>query len=211
MTQTKQDLELYGRRSSHYTRTVCMLAHELGITLEVHPVFNLMSEDPADYAGNPALKLPVLRDGDAVVYGHLNACQLLAARAGRPVHFAWHAESPLSMNAHELVAHAMATEVEVVFHEVVAKRAEDATSHKRRASLMNALTWLDANLVAIRAELPTDRPAWFELALFATLEHLPFRNPMDLSPWPNLIAFVAEFGQRPSAQATPYRFDQPPA
>ena len=46
--------------------------------------------------------------------------------------------------------------------------------------------------------------------LFCLLEHLPFRNPIDLSGLPALTAFVATFGARASAQATPYRFDAPP-
>jgi hypothetical protein len=33
---------------------------------------------------------------------------------------------------------------------------------------------------------------------------------MDLPGFPRLAAFVREFGARPSAQATPYRFDRPP-
>jgi glutathione S-transferase len=203
-------MELYGRSSSHYTRTVCMLAHERDVVLEVHPVFNLLSEDPADYAGNPALKLPVLRDGDTVVYGHLNACTMLAKRSGRPVFMPGDAHTPLLMNAHELLAHAMATEVEVVFHEVVAKRPEDATSHKRRVSLVNTLAWLDANLEAVRAEMPQDRANWFDLALYCMLTHLAFRNPIDLSGWSALVGFEQFVAARPSAQATPYRYDKPP-
>jgi hypothetical protein len=33
---------------------------------------------------------------------------------------------------------------------------------------------------------------------------------MDLSSMPQLTAFAGDFGARPSAQATPYRFDAPP-
>jgi hypothetical protein len=60
------------------------------------------------------------------------------------------------------------------------------------------------------AELPADRIALFDLGLFALLEHLPFRNPIDLSGMPRLTGFADAFRERPSAQATPYRFDAPP-
>ena len=89
----------------------------------------------------------------------------------------------------------------------IVSRPADAASHKRRASLGLCLAWLDSNLEAIRGHLPADRIRLFELMLFALLEHLPFRNPLDLSGMPKLLAFAAEFGARPSAQATPYRFD----
>lgn len=206
-------IDIIGRQSSHYTRLVRLLAHELGIDYVLRPIFDLMSEDPAAYAGNPALKLPALRIGDTVVWGSQNACRMLARRApGGTARVFWpeDARSPLSMNAHELVAHAMAAQVEVVFHEIVSKRPPDAASRKRRASLLNCLIWLDGHLDEIRGELPSGKIALFELSLFCLLEHLPFRNPIDLSRMPRLTAFAAMFAARPSAQATPYRFDAPP-
>jgi glutathione S-transferase len=211
-------LTLIGRSSSHYSRVVRLLAHALDVPLALSPVFDLMSEDATAYAGNPALKLPALRDGEEVLWGSGNACRRVAARAadgGARVFWPEHATTALLMNAHEMVAHAMATQVEVVFHELVSKRPADATSRKRRASLIGSLHWLDAHWPAIGAELPAGRIALIELQLFALLEHLRFRYPpdapLDYAPTPHLDAFVAEFRQRPAAQATEYRFDSPPA
>ena len=205
---------IIGRQSSHYTRVVRMLAIELDVAVELEPVHDLLSNDPDVFAGNPALKLPALRlDGD-VVWGSANACRVLARRsAAGEDGVAWpeQARSLRLMNAHELVAHAMAAQVEVVFHEIVSRRAPDDASRKRRASLVNSLGWLDRELEAVRGELPQGRIALLELQLFCLLEHLPFRNPMDLSGWPALVAFADAWRQRPSARATPYRFDPPPA
>ena len=207
-------LEIIGRQGSHYTRMARLLAHELGVDYTLQPIYELLSEDPAVFGGNPALKLPALRQGDTVIWGSQNVCRALARSVPggeSRVFWAEDARSVLLMNAHEIVAHTMAVQVEVVFHEIVSKRATDTASHKRRASLENCLAWLDANLPAIRAELPSDRIRLFELALYSVLEHFGFRNPMDLSAAPQLTGFVAEFGQRASAQATPYREDKPPA
>lgn len=206
-------IEIIGRQSSHYTRVVRMLAHELGVEHTLQPIHDLLSEDPAVFAGNPALKLPAVRIGGDVVWGSQNACRAIARSvSGGEARVAWadDARTPLLMNAHEIVAHAMAAQVEVVFHEFVAKRPPDAASRKRRASLVNCLAWLDTNLEAIRAELPPGRIAMFELMLFALLEHLPFRNPLDLSAMPRLTGFVAAYAKRAPAQATPYRFDPAP-
>ena len=210
-------IEIIGRQSSHYTRQVRLLAHELGVDYVLQPIHDLMSEDPATFAGNPALKLPALRQGDSVVWGSLNACRWLARQADNGVvRVFWpeQAATPLAMNAHEVLAHAMAAQVEVVFHEIVSKRPPDAASRKRRASLLGCLAWLDAHLPEIHAQWSPSKGApeiaIFDLGLFCLLEHLPFRNPIDLSPMPRLTAFADDFRTRPSAQATPYRFDAPP-
>lgn len=206
-------IEIVGRQSSHYTRQVRLLAHELGVDYTLQPIHDLLSEDPSAFAGNPALKLPAVRQGDVVIWGSLNACRWIARQApdgASRVTWPEDATTPLLMNAHEVVAHAMAAQVEVVFHDIVSKRPADATSRKRRTSLGLCLAWLDAHLDAIHAELPAERIALFDLGLFCLLEHLPFRNPMDLSRMPRLTGFAGEFGLRASAQATPYRFDAPP-
>lgn len=202
-------MELLGRQSSHYTRVVRMLAHELGLELPVRPLHDLMSLDPASYGGNPALKLPILRLGDEPLFGTLNICRALAAHAGRSQDVYWpgQADRPLLMNAHELLAHAMAAEVEVVLHEAVMRRPPDAASTKRRDSLLACLAWLDAHLDAVLQQVRQRPISWFELCLFALLAHIPFRNPLDIGGLRRLLAFEGEFAQRPSAQATPYRFD----
>jgi glutathione S-transferase len=206
-------IEIIGRQSSHYTRQVRMLAHELDVESILLPIHDLMSEDPAVFAGNPALKLPAVRQGETVIWGSLNACRWLAHKANNGfarVFWPEQASSMLLINAHEVLAHTMAAQVEVVFHEIVSKRPPDAASRKRRTSLIQCLAWLDRHLQDIHAELPTSRIAIFDLGLFCLLEHLPFRNPIDLSSMPQLTAFVDAFGARTSAQATPYRFDAPP-
>ena len=206
-------IEIMGRQSSHYTRQLRLLAHELGVDYALQPIHDLMSEDPAVFAGNPALKLPALRQGDTVVWGSLNACRWLARQADdgiARVFWPEQAATALAMNAHEVLAHAMAAQVEVVFHEIVSKRPPDPASRKRRTSLVECLAWLDRHWDDIRAELPPARIAIFDLGLFCLLEHLPFRNPIDLSSMPRLTAFASAFATRPSAQATPYRFDAPP-
>lgn len=206
-------LEIIGRRSSHYTRMVRLLAEELGVAYVLRPIHDLLSEDPAVFAGNPALKLPAARLGETTVWGSLNACRLIARSAPdgeARVFWPEQAHTALLMNAHEVLAHVMAAQVEVVFHEIVSRRPADATSRKRRTSLMLCLEWLDKYLDEIHAGLPVNRIALFDLGLYALLEHVPFRNPIDLSPMPRLVDFVAAFGERASARATPYVFDAPP-
>ncbi|KFL37259.1 glutathione S-transferase family protein [Arenimonas donghaensis] len=206
-------ITILGRQSSHYTRQVRMLAHELGVDYTLSPIHDLLGDDPQAYGGNPALKLPALQVGDTVVWGSGNAMRVLARqRPGDEARVAWpeQSTSTLAMNAHEVLAHAMAAQVDVVLHAFVAKRPPDAVSAKRRTSLINCLAWLDANLDAVHAELPADRIRCFDLGLFCLFEHLAFRNPIDTSAWRTLQVFSAAMARRDAALATPYRFDPPP-
>jgi len=51
------------------------------VACEFVPAHDLASLDPRDYAGNPALKLLVLIQGDAVMFGAENFCRVLAEPA----------------------------------------------------------------------------------------------------------------------------------
>ena len=70
--------DLIGRQSSHYTRVVRLLAHELGVEVTLQPIRDLLSEDPAVFAGNPALKLPAVRLAGETIWGSQNACRAIA-------------------------------------------------------------------------------------------------------------------------------------
>ena len=71
-------IEIIGRQGSHYTRMARLLAHELGVDYTLRPIYDLLSEDPAVFGGNPALKLPALRQNGTVVWGSQNVCRALA-------------------------------------------------------------------------------------------------------------------------------------
>ena len=205
-------LEIIGRQSSHYTRMVRIFAEELGLSYDFAPIFNLLSCDPGDYAGNPTLKLPIVKlDGEAI-FGSVNICRALARAAGAKGRVFWpeDADSTLLLNAHEILSHAMTAQVDVVIHEIAQKRPPDDASRKRRESLLNSLQWLDERVEEVRAALPGRKLSVFEVGLFCLLGHLPFRNPIDRSDLPRLRAFEEEFGARESARRTPYRFDKPP-
>lgn len=201
--------EIIGRQSSHFTRVPRMVAAELDVACNFTPVRDLMSRDPQVFAGNPALKLPILRTSGDTVFGSVNICRALARLAGAEDRVFWpeQSDTALLMNAHELVAHAMTAQVDVIVHEIVEKRPPDNASLKRRESLAGCLQWLDGRLDEILAALPDSDVRIFEVQLFCLLSHLPFRNPMDLSGMPKLTAFEARLGERESAKATPYRFD----
>ncbi len=206
-------LRITGRSSSHFTRLVRVFALELGVACEFVPVYDLASLDPRDYAGNPALKLPVLTQGDATVFGAENICRVLAESAPERRRIVWPEDvrDMQARNAQELVRHAMQAQVQLGFGTQVAKLPADSVYFvKAAAGLRNALAWLDERLPSVIDALPPRDLSVLEVSLFCIVEHLAFRATIPLAPYGRLTAFARAFGKRASAGNTAYRFDVPP-
>ncbi len=207
-------MQLVGRRSSLFTRLPLFFIERFGVACEFLPIPDMTLTAPAVYAGNPALKLPILRiDGD-VVFGAQNICRVIAGRAaadGSEVRVVWPEElhTHRARNAQELVSHGMAAQVQLVMGTVLGKLpAENMFFVKARDSLAASLEWLDRNVDAVVNQLPEARDfSLFELSLFCLVEHLVFRPTVPVAPYARLITFAADFGQRAAAQRTAYRFD----
>lgn len=204
-------VQIVGRRSSHFTRLTRIFAEELDIAYEIVPIYDMTPRDPAVFADNPALRLPILRTRDGVLFGTENICRAIAERAQSPGMVVWPEQlrDNVSRNAQELVWHCMAAQVQIVFGTVIAKLPGDNLYfEKARAGLTGALTWLDAHIAAALNALPPSRTlSLFEASLFCLVEHLQFRATVPVDGYPALVSFAREFGKRASAQRTPYEFD----
>jgi hypothetical protein len=73
------------------------------------------------------------------------------------------------------------------------------------------MRWLEKNLNATLQRLPPRDLSLFEVSLHCLIEHLIFRPTLPIDPYSSQLDFTREFGKRPSAQRTPYRFDTKPA
>jgi hypothetical protein len=210
-------LTLIGRRSSLFTRLPLFHAEALGVTYGFVPVMNLTDLDLRSYGGHPALKLPVLQIGEEVVFGARNICRCIVARADAAaaarVHGLDRHHDALSMNAQELLSHAMSAQVQQVMGlQVAGLPADSLFFTKSMAGLQGALGWLDAHLEQVLATMPEDRLfSDFEVALFCLVEHFTFRATLDVSAWPSLQSFAKQFARHPAAVATAYRYDATPA
>ncbi|WP_244754162.1 glutathione S-transferase family protein [Rhodanobacter sp. B2A1Ga4] len=203
-----------GRSSSHFTRLVRVFALELGVACEFAPVYDLASLDARDYAGNPALKLPVLTKDGTTVFGAENICRVLAEFAPAQRRIVWPEDvrELQARNAQELIWHAMQAQVQLGFGTQVAQLPADSIYFaKAAAGLRNALQWLDERLLPVIATLPPRDLSLLEASLFCLVEHLAFRVTVPLAPYGHLAAFAREFGERASARHTAYCFDVPPA
>ncbi|MBL8268453.1 glutathione S-transferase family protein [Steroidobacter sp.] len=207
-------LQIVGRRSSHFTRLTRVFAEELGVAHEIAAIYDMTLRDPAIYADNPALKLPILRCDDGVIFGAENICRALAERAPSSPRLVWpeQLKSNVSRNAQELVWYCMAAQVQLVFGTVVAQLpADNLYFEKARTGFVGALHWLDTNLSLALGALPADRQlSLFEASLFCLVDHLQFRKTVPVEPYSALLSFTQAFAERPSAQRTTYQFDVPP-
>lgn len=198
---------IVGRSSSHYTRLVRMFALEAQIEFEFQPILDLMSLQKADYAGNPALKLPILVTSDGPLYGSLNICQALdgLSPAAPALRWPWQMPDRVAANAAELVQQAMATEVQIVLNRLAGVADDSPQQRKALTGMAQTLDWLDRH--AEQFLQPDQRPGYLELALYCLLTHIPFREVMVLEPLPNLEPWREGMDRRDSARATVYRFD----
>ena len=205
---------IVGRSSSHFTRLVRLFALELGVACEFAPVYDLSSLDARDYAGNPALKLPVLTIDELAIFGAENICRALAELAPEHPRIVWPEDvrDAQARNAQELVWHAMQAQVQLGFGTQIAKLPVDSIYFVKAATgMQNALEWLDERAQEVIDDLPPHDISMLEASLFCLLAHVEFRATVSLTPYGRLTAFALAFSQRPSAQQTPYVFDLPPA
>ncbi|HSU38782.1 MAG TPA: glutathione S-transferase family protein [Polyangiaceae bacterium] len=206
-------LTIVGRSSSHFTRTVSIFAAELAAPCAFEPVFDIRSREAHVFGENPMLRVPSLRTPEGTWFGSLNACRELARRSTSDLPLVWPEDltQPAGANAQEIVTDAMSTGVVIVLSRVNGLADDVPLLDKPFARLAGALAWLEANLDAVLAPLPERRLSFLEVSAFCLLTHLEFRELGRLDGRPRLQAFCSRFGARPSAQQTPYRFDQPPA
>lgn len=205
-------MHLYGRSSSHFTRIPRIFAAELEIEVEFHLIRDLMSTDPDDYGGHPALKMPTLETDAGIWFGSLPICRELAQCSELSLDIVWpeDLQRPVASNAQELVLTAMSTEVGLVMGKATGVAADNAHQVKLRASLLGAMQWLEINAGRAIATLPPERDLSFlEVSLFCLVEHLEFREVLSLDAYPELRAFGQRFAGRSSAKATGFKFDFP--
>ena len=206
-------IQLIGRRSSLFTRMALIFAEALRVPYELLPIHDMSALGPDVYAGNPALKLPSLRRGESVLFGTLNICRAIAEGCDASNEIVWPEtlRDDLSRNAQELVWHCMSAQVQLVMGMVLGQLPGDNVFFvKARKSMENSLAWLDSRLADTLDVLPRRSLSVYEVSLFCLIEHLSWRNTMNVASFKTLAAFAEDYGTMPAAQCTRYRFDPPP-
>jgi len=201
---------IIGRSSSHFTRVTRIFAAELGVDTSFRVVRDLMSSEPADYGGNPALRIPSLQTPQGVWFGSLNVCRELWRRSSPRPRVVWpeDLDTPVLANAQELVLQAMSTEVSLIMAKLADASTSNAHNAKLRTSLVNMLSWLEEHASAMLAALPPERDlSYLEVTLFCLVTHLEFRDVLPTACYTELNKFCQRFATRASVLQTAYRFD----
>jgi glutathione S-transferase len=188
-----------------------MFAAELGVAYAFEVVKDLRSLSAADYAGNPALRMPILKSPRGDWFGAQNICRELARLSPRSLSVVWPEalDQPLLANTQELTLQAMATGVSLIMAQVSGADGDAPLLQKQRASLANLVAWLDTHVERALAELPAARDLSFlEVTLFCLVTHLEFRGMAPDGPCPALREFCEAYGARASAASTPYHYDR---
>ena len=204
-------VRIFGRSSSVFTRCALIFARELGIPYQLCVVSDLLSQERADYGGNPALKMPTLQSETGIWFGALNISRELARSVNRAADVEWPEEltDSIAANAQELVLQGMATEVSLIMGSLRNSAEPRAAEDKNRVSLENTLGWLHEHLPQVLGQLRPHRTlSFFEVTLFCFITHLEFRKVFDTAQFPRLIAFCGAFSARDAAVTTEYRFDK---
>jgi glutathione S-transferase len=208
-------LQIIGRRSSHFTRMALIFAEELSVPYELEPIYDMKALDADAYAGNPALKLPILKRGSALLFGAQNICRAIAESAAATDRVIWpeHLRDDRMRNAQELVWHCMAVQVQLILGLIIGKLpADNVFFAKARLGLEGSLQWLDSHVADALQSLPTHRTlSLFEVSLFCLLEHLSWRDTVRVDRYAALAEFVRAYASKASSQRTAYAFDTPPA
>ena len=140
-------MKLYGRSSSHFTRIARIFALEAEVAFEFVLIRDLMSQEPDDYGGHPAMKMPTLQTEEGIWFGSLPICRELIACSELNLEVIWpeNLERPVAANAQELVTTAMSSEVGLIMGKATGIAPDNAQQVKTRASLLGAMEWLELN------------------------------------------------------------------
>ncbi|HZH14447.1 MAG TPA: glutathione S-transferase N-terminal domain-containing protein [Archangium sp.] len=201
---------IIGRSSSHFTRVTRIFAAEMHVDYSFRVVRDLMSSNPEDYGGNPALKIPSLQTSQGVWFGSLNVCRELWRQSSPRPRVVWpeDIDEPLLANAQELVLQAMSTEVALIMGKTAGTSDSSAHHMKMRQSLLNMMSWLEENVRLTLAALPPHRDlSYLEVTLFCLVTHLEWRGVLPTTPYSALNEFCRQFATRASIGETAYRFD----
>lgn len=209
MATTSPELTIVGRSTSHFTRVTRIFAAEARLQLAFQVVPDLRLSAQADYAGNPALRIPILRTPCGEWFGSLNICRELWRRSAEKARVVWPEEldEPLLANAQELVLQAMSTEVTLLMSRFFGE-SDGPHAAKLVQGLTNSVEWLERHVDDVLAHLPEQRDlSYLELTLYCLVRHLPFRQALSTDSYERLNAFCREYETRPSVKDTPYRVD----
>ena len=163
---------LYLTPLSHFSRKVRIVLRELDLACEETYVPDLLSSDPADFGGNPILRVPVLKDGALFVIESDQIVRHLLETYDRSAdRFAFFSMDAAQRNALSIISAVMGAEVELILSKRSGLVAASGARYfgRYREVIAHGLAWLEERAAAI---WPTVEFSYLDIALLCMWDHL---------------------------------------
>jgi len=180
-------MQLLATRLSHYSRKVRILLDHYGLAYELVDVGNVASPDPAQFDGNPLMKIPVLKDQGRWLIESDHIAAYLVRTYDPTDRYEVLTTDPATLNARAVLNGVMAEEVKVILAERTGlDTAPHAFFHKARAAIDQGLRWLEARAASFRPA----QPRYLEFHLVCLWDHLTHYQLVPLD-YPGLASVAA--------------------
>jgi glutathione S-transferase len=194
---------LYLTPLSHFSRKVRIVLRELDLACDESYVPNLLSADPADFGGNPILRVPVLRDGPHwVVESDQIVRYVLEAYDRGSDRFAYFSMGAAQRNALSIVSAIMGAEVELLLsrRSGLVDHAGALYFRRYREVIEHGLAWLERDGAGIWPEMEF---SYLDIALLCMWDHIRYNGLLDdAGRYPWIDARTSRHAARPSVAAT---------
>jgi len=203
MNADATDRVLYLTPLSHFSRKVRIVLRELDLVCDESYVPNLLSADPADFGGNPILRVPVLRDGPHwVVESDQIVRYVLEAYDRGSDRFAFVSMNTAQRNALSIVSAIMGADVELILSKRSGLVEHAGALYFRRylEVIEHGLAWLEQNGAMIWPDLDF---SYLDIALLCMWDHLRYNRLLDETiPYPWIDTRTLRYAARASVAAT---------
>jgi glutathione S-transferase len=193
-------MKLIGTPRSHFTRKVRLLLDHWDAPYAFEDVGDVSQADPARFAGNPALSIPVLEDGAVWVIESDHIAQYLSAKLDPEDRLHVRRSDPDTLNRRAVLNAIMSQEVKLVLGKRTGLQTEGAAYFdKARAAILHGLNWLEARADTFDAEAP----GYAEFHFIAMWEHLALYDTVVLTQ-PHLKALADQLAAQPLIAKSAY-------
>lgn len=195
-------LRLYATPLSHFARKIRILLQELKIPFELEYVENLLSSDPADFGGNPILRIPTLVDDVHWVVESDQIARHVVERFDPQDRFGVLHRNMQQRNALSMINAAMGAEVEILLSQRSGIEGIQDFNYFRRYYVVidRCLDWLEAEGAQI---WPEQDCSYLDMALACMWDHLAhYQTTAKLEQCPWIAQRVDSLRQRQAFEET---------
>ncbi|NQU49748.1 MAG: glutathione S-transferase family protein [Planctomycetes bacterium] len=194
-------LQLYATPLSHFARKIRILLGELGVPFELVFVKDLLSSHPADFGGNPILRIPTLVDGEHWIVESDQIARHVVEKFDAEDHLHCLDMTVDQRNALSMINATMGAEVEILLsaRSGIADIQSYSYFQRHYEVIQHCLIWLEKNGKRI---WPKNEFSYLDIALICMWDHINYYQTIDnLGDFSLLKQRADMFSSRPSVQS----------